>query len=139
MCFCKQLRRLPAHPAGHDVTISIGKATSRQRSRVPPEVFHVWDFPISSTVQHPSCTGVQRLQTAKGLNSTDGAPCIRRELSAHLPLYCQMQHDSWVQANTNHAQCNSNLEQHVDVLVHIVQIEPIVLHFPNVLRFSKLI
>ena len=33
----------------------------------------------------------------------------------------------------------ANLEQRVDVLVHTVSIGPIVLHFPNVLRLSKLI
>jgi hypothetical protein len=26
---------------------------------MPPEVFNVWNFPTSNTVQHPSCTGAQ--------------------------------------------------------------------------------
>jgi hypothetical protein len=29
------------------------------RSCVPPKVFYIWDFPICSTVQHPSCTAGQ--------------------------------------------------------------------------------
>jgi len=36
-----------------------GNGATIQTSRVPPEVFQLWDFPTSSTVQHPSCTGAE--------------------------------------------------------------------------------
>jgi hypothetical protein len=32
-------------------------------THVPTEMFYVWDFPTSITLQHPSCTGTQRLFT----------------------------------------------------------------------------